>query len=106
MKFLDRLRQTERGNAVAYHLEGLLEVDHNIRTLLSNLDSGLNQEETASVLTALGEEIFTHLQYHLRQLRRPLKGMIDEAYRGLPDLTEEEIATGAEEVQRTLKTLE
>jgi hypothetical protein len=91
MKFLSKLREEDPSSAAAYHLEGLLEAQDNIRSLLAKLDKGsaLDPEGTAETLTYLQVEIYSHLAYHMKELRRPLKRLIDAAYKDLPDIEEE-----------------
>lgn len=97
MNFLNKLREAEPSSATAYHLEGLLESYETIRALLDKLgDATLDAEGTAETLTYLQVEIYAHLAYHLKELRRPLKKLILAAYKHLPDIGEAEGSEWAE----------
>lgn len=88
MKFLAKLRQKNPSSAAAYHLEGILEAHDNIRALLTKLDEDADPESNAEAISYLQVEIYSHLAYHMKELRRPLKRLIDAAYRDLPDIGE------------------
>ena len=91
MDFLKKLREEEPSSVVAYHLEGLLEAHDNVRSLLEKLGAGsASAESWAETLAYLQLEIYTHLAYHMKELRRPLKRLVDAAHRELPDLGEDE----------------
>ncbi|MFY9824606.1 MAG: hypothetical protein WAM82_24730 [Thermoanaerobaculia bacterium] len=90
MEFLVELRKKNPSSAVAYHLEGLLESHENIRHLLAKLgESASDLESTAETLTHLQVEIYTHLAYHMKELRRPFKLLLASAYKAIPDIAEE-----------------
>lgn len=56
-----------------YHLKGLVEASETISLQASALDEALSQddERAADILGRLRAEIYTHLTYHLKELRRP-----------------------------------
>jgi len=101
MNFLEKLRNDDPSSPVAYHLEGLLESQENIRSLLGKLsaDSPLDPENAAEITTLLQVEIFTHLAFHMKELSRPLGRLIEAAYKDLPGIGEEE---GLERLRRLL----
>lgn len=90
--FLKALRREEPGSPVAYHLEGLLEATERIRQDLARLDAAvdLDAEELAGRMVDLQVEIFDHMGYHMKELRRPLSRLISKAYRDLERLEREE----------------
>lgn len=89
MRFLRFLRQEDPTSSVAFHLEGLLEVQERIRLKLENLDPHFGDENFARALTELQIEIYSHLAFHLKELRGPFKNIVGRAYEGLPELDEE-----------------
>lgn len=88
MNFLDRLREQDPSSAVAYHLEGLLEVQETIRRVVAELAAVFEKdpESTAGKLTELHEEIYFHQVYHMKELRHPLRRLVDSAYEVIPDI--------------------
>lgn len=78
MSFFQQLRAREPGSAVAYHLEEILEIEGKIRAHLQKLDAvfGVDRDSTAETLVYLQVEIYDHLGYHLKELRKPLGRMI------------------------------
>ena len=90
--FLKSLREKDPSGPIAYHLEGLLEAMERTRTQMAQVDEALDldPEELAGRLVDLQIEIFDHIGYHMKQLRRPFQRLIDAAYKELPDLEEEE----------------
>jgi hypothetical protein len=82
-----------------YHLDGLLEAAalarQQARNLKAHLDTDL--EKTAEVLSKLDVEIFFHLDYHLKHLRRPFRRLHNLAY---ARLDEEEKRKHAKERQQ------
>jgi len=106
MKFLEKLREEEPSSVIAYHLEGLLEAQDNIRTLLKKLDpSSTAAESYARDLADLQLEIYTHLAYHMKELRRPLKKLVGAIYEELPELGEEEAADEVAKLTRLVKVV-
>jgi hypothetical protein len=105
MNFLEKLRKEDPASAVAFHLEGLLEAQDNIRSLLTKLgeDATSDPENAAETMICLQVEIYTHLSHNLKELRRPLKRLVDAAYKELPDFEEEE---GLEWFKRRLSQLQ
>jgi hypothetical protein len=95
MTFLEDLRKGDPSSPVAFHLEGLLAAQDNIRSLLATLApvDALDRESTAEALTHLQEEIYQHLAYHVKELRRPLRRLVDKAYKDLSPIdVEAEVA--------------
>jgi len=92
VEFLSELRDKNPSSTIAYHLEGLLEAQDNIRSLLERLGAiqALDTESRMKTLTYLQVEIYTHLAYHMKELRRPLKGLIDATYQEAPDIEQDE----------------
>lgn len=85
MKFLEKLREREPGSDVAFHLEGLLEASEKVRSLLGDLGEVAEEDREiqARKLTLLQVEIYSHLGYHLKELRRPLRRLESRSYREL-----------------------
>ncbi len=83
MRFLEEIRKKDASSAVAFHLEGLLEAAENVRALLAKLDGvpEVDQDSIAETITYLQVEIYSHLAYHMKKLRRPLRRLEKEAYR-------------------------
>jgi hypothetical protein len=90
--FLKALREKDPSSLIAYHLEGLLEAMERARFHMGQVDEAVNldPEELAGRLIDLQIEIFDHMGYHMKQLRRPLQRLIDAAYKNLPDISEDE----------------
>lgn len=91
MNFLERLREQDPSSAVAYHLEGLLEAQETIRRVVEELAGVYEKdlEATAGKLTELQGEIYFHQVYHMKELRRPLRELVDAAYAVIPDIDPE-----------------
>jgi|SRR5690349_19388420 len=90
--FLKSLREKDPSSPVAYHLEGLLEAVDRVRTQVDQIEAAVdgNPEELAGRMVSLQTEIFDHMGYHMKQLRRPFQRLIDAAYKNIPDLGEDE----------------
>lgn len=90
--FLKSLREKDPSSLIAYHLEGLMEAMERTRAQMAQVDEAvdLDPEELAERLIDLQIEIFDHLGYHMKQLRRPLQRLIDTAYKDFPDISEDE----------------
>jgi hypothetical protein len=58
------------------------------------------------MLTQLQVELYSHLVYHLRELRQPLKTLIDNAYERLPDIGQEEEEVIKKDLDNFLEQLE
>lgn len=99
MKFIKKLREEDPSSVVAYHLEGMLEAQESIRAFIVKLseDSAPDPESTAETLAYLQVEIYDHLVYHMKELRRPFKRLVEAAFKDLPDISEDE---GVELLQR------
>lgn len=82
MRFLEKLREQDASSAVAYHLEGILEAAGNVRNLMDKIGEawGLDTESAAETITYLQVEIYSHLSYHLKELRRPLRQLEKSVY--------------------------
>ena len=96
MSFLSELRERDPSSAVAFHLEGVVETGDNIRSHLAKLDRhfGKDRERSAEILVDLQVELYTHLTHHLKELRRPLDGLISGEYSELPDIDPEDLSVG------------
>lgn len=91
MSFLKALRLQDPSSPVAYHLEGLVEAAERIRWHLGYLDAavGLDPEGLARRMVDLQVEIFDHMGYHMKELRRPFARLISKAFRDLERLEHE-----------------
>jgi hypothetical protein len=98
--FLEALREKDPSSAIAYHLEGLLEAMERARWQMAHVDAAVNldPEELAGRLVDLQIEIFDHIGYHMKQLRRPFQRLIDAAYRDLPDIGEDEALESLQQI--------
>jgi len=69
----------------------MLEAIDRISGHLAHLDAAvdLDPEEAAGRMVDLQVEIFDHMGYHMKQLRRPFQRLIDAAYKDLPDIHED-----------------
>jgi len=83
--FFKSLRDDDPSSPVAYHLEGLLEAIDRIRWHMAAIEAavGLDPEELAGRMVDLQVEIFDHMGYHMKQLRRPFERHITRAYQDL-----------------------
>lgn len=90
--FLEDLRKKDASSTVAYHLEGLLEAMDSIRRRIAQVDAAvkLDPETLAAKMVELQVEIFDHMGYHMKQLRKPLQRLIDASYEDLPGIDEDE----------------
>jgi len=88
MKFFESLRKEEPSSSIAYHLEGLLDACKEIHAAITELSAiyPVDTEASAATLTKLQEEIYFHAVYHMKQLRRPLRDLVEAVYVQLPDL--------------------
>jgi hypothetical protein len=85
VRFLEKLREKDASSAVAFHLEGLLDAADNVRALLSKLGevSELNPESLAETISSLEVEVYSHLGYHMKELRYPLQRFRRAIYKKL-----------------------
>ena len=84
MKFLKRLRSLDPGHPVAYHLEGLLEAESRIRSLLVSIGRAAPGSPVEAELISLIEaEVLQHVGYHLAKLKRPYARLVRDVYRNL-----------------------
>ncbi|HBL29382.1 MAG TPA: hypothetical protein DD490_21325 [Acidobacteria bacterium] len=83
MTFLQQLLEKDSSSPVAFHLSGLLEAGESIRAHLLGLDALAegDRDQYADKLADLQIELYSHLAYHLKELRNPLKRLVDAAYR-------------------------
>ncbi|MFY9824700.1 MAG: hypothetical protein WAM82_25205 [Thermoanaerobaculia bacterium] len=96
MEFLVKLRKEDPSSAVAYHLEGLLESNENIKSWLIKLgEADPDLESTSETLAYLQVEIYTHLTYRMKGLRRPFKRLLASAYKSIPDIAREDAESKA-----------
>lgn len=70
---LPNLEAKEDHRELAYHLKGIVEASEVIRDQIELLDRTINSEleVAADAMGRLQAELYTHLTYHLKQLRRP-----------------------------------
>lgn len=77
-----KLLSKEARIEILYHLDGLVEagdlIKKHVRTLKVSLDKDL--EKTAQSLTDLEIQVFFHLRYHMKHLRKPFKRLHKLAY--------------------------
>lgn len=87
MKRSDELISKELRIEIEYHLDGLVEVADAIRIYTQKLKEvfGKDLEQTAYALTELDIELFFHLGFHIKKLRRPFKKLHDRAYKQLEE---------------------
>jgi hypothetical protein len=96
---IDKFGLEDEHQDLAYHLNGLIEADGEIKRLARTLNSvcGKNVRKTAEALSLLEFEIYEHLAYHLKGLRKPLSRLRTSAYKALeeqegPSTEEEDLA--------------
>lgn len=61
--------------AVKFHVRELVEIGETLRSLLRDLESAAESDPrvAADTFTRLDVEIFDHIGYHLKQVKKPLK---------------------------------
>lgn len=85
MKPSRKLLSKKERREIEYHLKGLAEagalIERHTRTLKSSLDTDL--EQAARSLADLEVQVFFHLDYHQKHLRRPFKRLVKLVYKRL-----------------------
>ncbi len=104
MKFLEQLRSRQPGSTVAYHLEGLLDANEKIHSWIVKLGEIPEEDRAvqAETITLLQVEIYSHLAFHLKELRKPLQRLESAIYKQLEKIEDEgsgSIGRDVEEVQ-------
>jgi hypothetical protein len=101
MKDSKRLLSPEAQREIEYHLNGLIEaaalVRRQARILTSHLENDV--QKVAAALSQLEVEIFFHLDFHMKHLRRPLARLTNRAYVRL-EKEEKALLTKASRQQR------
>jgi len=87
MKPSKPLASPARRRAVDYHLDGLIEAGEAIKNYVESLRSASDHDlnKIADALSELEIEIYFHLRYHMKELRKPFKLLHDAAYRQLDE---------------------
>jgi hypothetical protein len=88
---LGRLEGREELKDVLYHIRGILEVQSTIVELLIGLDEcwGRDKEKKGEILGRIEAEVFFHLKYHIRELKRPFEILIGPGYTLQAELDDE-----------------
>jgi hypothetical protein len=88
---LEQLAAAPELKDLVFHLRGLLESQNRISDLAAklNLEFGRSEEKFGQTLANLEVEIFFHVKYHIRELRRPFELLVAPEYRLLADLDKE-----------------
>jgi hypothetical protein len=73
MRTLPKMEAKEETKEVAFHLKGLAEAVQEITAQMQLLDAAIDKdlERATDAMGALEAEIYTHLAYHMKELRRP-----------------------------------
>jgi hypothetical protein len=77
---------------LVYHFKGIIEAADVIRGQMELLDSAVDSdlERATDALGRLTAELYTHLPYHLKQLRRPFLRFSRSLYKDLGDEAEDD----------------
>ena len=72
---------------LVYHLKGFVEAAEVIRTQIELLDEkiDLDPEEATDAMGRLRAEIYTHLTYHMKEMRRPFLRLFRDLCNGLEE---------------------
>jgi len=75
MKTLATLEAKEEIEDVVFHLKGLVEATQEIAAQIELLDETIDNDldRAAGAMGALEAEIYTHLAYHMKELRKPFR---------------------------------
>jgi hypothetical protein len=79
---LNRLERDETLRELRYHLKGIAEAADNVARLVKRMNETYKRDadEYAKASTLLEVEVFDHLEYHIKQLRAPLRRVQHTAY--------------------------
>jgi len=88
---LSKLSVHEELREFLYHVRGLLEAHDKLVPLLNRLNETFDTdvEKAAETLSLLEVEIFDHLGYHRKEIRRPLAALARRTYKALEKAEEE-----------------
>jgi hypothetical protein len=77
---------------LVYHFKGLIEAAEEISSQMRLLDQVVDSdlEAAGKALGSLSVEIYTHLSYHMKELRRPLLRFSHTVYGQLGPLEDED----------------
>lgn len=73
---------------LVFHLKGILEAAEVVRIQIELLDKSIDNdlERATDVLGRLRAELYTHLPYHLKELRKPFLKLSHSLYGELEEL--------------------
>lgn len=82
---LPSLEAREDLDELVYHFKGLIEAVDEISRQMKLLDSSLDSdpEGAADAMGALEAQIYTHLTYHMKELRKPFVRFFRDSTRAL-----------------------